>query len=168
MLNAVKKLYKKGFTLLELLVVVLIIGILASIALPQYDKAVTKARLAEVLINVKAIEGSVDRYLLKNGFPSEDTCFKDFADIELSGGEWISTSSCAYEINNLRYTPNCGDTLCSVTTEDRKGYSFILEVYWDSVDVDKAKTCYTQDTDKGRFICKYLEPLGWEYVDEEY
>ncbi len=65
---------QKAFTLIELLVVVLIIGILSAIALPQYQKAVLKARFSEAFINLKAIGDAVKLCELEHGGPSEDTC----------------------------------------------------------------------------------------------
>ena len=64
---------KRAFTLIELLVIVLIIGILTAIALPQYQVAVKKSRLATVMSNVKAIVDSLEVYYLANGqYPNDD------------------------------------------------------------------------------------------------
>ncbi len=58
----------RGFTLIELLVVVLIIGILATVALPQYNKAVYKARATKLAAMVDAYQKAIDLYVLEYGY----------------------------------------------------------------------------------------------------
>ena len=66
--------YKRGFTLIELLVVVLIIGILASIALPQYQKAVKKARAVEIWETLSSMKKARDICMLET--QNTDDCIQ--------------------------------------------------------------------------------------------
>ena len=87
------KMNKKGFTLIELLVVVLIIGILAAIALPQYFKAVERARAAEALSIFGTIAGAQQRYYLIHGSSFADEFGKLDIDFTTSSGTAASGTS---------------------------------------------------------------------------
>lgn len=155
---------KKGFTLLELLVVVLIIGILAAIALPQYRKSVEKAKLAEALMNLKSLEGSIERYILANGFPDNQIFLKDIPlDVELSGGEY-SEENYTYFIKDFEYFATCYSGRCIMQVY-RLPYEY--ELYSEITQSNKFHSCATTGTNKGEYICHYLESQGWQYTDGE-
>ncbi|WP_405602698.1 MULTISPECIES: prepilin-type N-terminal cleavage/methylation domain-containing protein [unclassified Pseudoalteromonas] len=51
---------QQGFTLIELMIVIAIIGILAAIALPQYQTYTKKARFSEVVLAASSAKGLID------------------------------------------------------------------------------------------------------------
>ena len=53
---------QKGFTLVELMVVVVILGILVAIAVPVYNNVSEKAKLNSHLANIRTIEGAIEAY----------------------------------------------------------------------------------------------------------
>lgn len=57
---------KRAFTLVELIIVVIIIGILASIAIPQFNKTMERSRIAEASAVLGALRGAQLRYKLEN------------------------------------------------------------------------------------------------------
>jgi type IV pilus assembly protein PilA len=65
------KAVQKGFTLIELMIVVAIIGILAAIALPAYQDYTTRAKISEVVLQVDGCKTAVAEYMQSAGaFPA--------------------------------------------------------------------------------------------------
>lgn len=58
---------RKGFTLVEIMIVVAIIGLLAAIAIPNFVRARTTAQTQACIANLKQIEGATQVYLLDKG-----------------------------------------------------------------------------------------------------
>jgi general secretion pathway protein G len=100
-----------GFTLVEIMIVVAIIGLLASIAVPNFVKARTTAQMNACISNLRQIDGAVQQWALdtKQG----DTATVNAADVLPylknavvcpSGGKTFSDS---YSVTTVQGRPTC-------------------------------------------------------------
>ena len=160
-----------GFTLIELLVVVLIIGILAAIALPQYQKAVEKARAAEALHNISIMQKQLDFYVLEHGRPASNKTYIylnyiDIADVKIPGkilnqnnGEF-ATPNFIYSGGLFYGTGNTETLYIDVSRNNSSAYYQLLtersssEQHWKN-------ECHDCDTSIGQYICESLVSQGW-------
>ena len=131
---------KIGFTLIEMLVVVLIIGILAGIALPQYTRAVEKAKVAQALITLKYMRDRALEFALSNGL-DENSDWPEIAPItnNMLGIELPSDWECGspYDSGNEIC---CSDEWCFDNTNEDFGDGGQIAIYPSAVRIPKGTT----------------------------
>ena len=70
---AIQKKAQAGFTLIELMIVIAIVGILAAIALPAYQDYIVRSKMSEALAAMAEAKTTVAEYVAANGGPASST-----------------------------------------------------------------------------------------------
>jgi prepilin-type N-terminal cleavage/methylation domain-containing protein len=102
---------KAGFTLVEIMIVVAIIGLLAAIAIPNFVKARTTAQSNSCINNLRQIDGAKEQWALETRAPAGEAPDEEGA-LEpyiKNGVPSCPADRTAYEINEVDIDPTCGN-----------------------------------------------------------
>lgn len=72
-MSSLKKVTQKGFTIVELLIVIVVIGILAALVITTYNGIQEKGRNTERQTDLKALQGQLEAYYAQNGSYPDNT-----------------------------------------------------------------------------------------------
>ena len=162
----------QAFTLIEILVAVLIIGILAAIAVPQYKKAVEKSRLSEALSIIQSLDKAIQVYILENGYPSSKVHFLGdrnykplLLDIvttrRLKNVSYVNIAQTEYFRYNAYIANGYYDIIAERTKADGSQGHYRLLMRKNSTEV-LVRICSTiNNSSIGTLACSLLKKEGW-------
>lgn len=108
----------KGFTLVEILTTVLIIGILVAIALPQYKKAIFKTRATDAVLWFNSMEKTAQLYQMTYSLPKpgyDITLFHSGDGVNLLGADNLSCPMQDLKDGNTNCSVLCNRESCEFT-----------------------------------------------------
>ncbi|ENX7196241.1 pilin [Neisseria gonorrhoeae] len=80
---------QKGFTLIELMIVIAIVGILAAVALPAYQDYTARAQVSEAILLAEGQKSAVTEYYLNHGIWPEDNTSAGVASSSSIKGKYV-------------------------------------------------------------------------------
>lgn len=127
---------QRGFTLIELMIVIAIIGILAAIAIPQYQDYVARTQVTGSLSEVRALQTAAEEQVLRNRTPTLTSVgfnSSDFGAVTLDAGGGLGTMEIIMTMNG-NVAPAVADTVitwerlsngdwdCTLSTNNASGW----------------------------------------------
>lgn len=156
---------KSGFTLIEILIVVLIVAILASVALPKYTRSIERARAAEAVNIVQKVDSAVYAYYVER-----QACPTKFNQINVSLPDTsnndqvttLQTKNFSYTLGGATEASAIPETACKPTLATRVNggdYQYYIWRNYPATAGTKTTTSCTNVSgkEKGKTLCEIMD-----------
>jgi type IV pilus assembly protein PilA len=116
---------QKGFTLIELMIIVAIIAILAAIAIPAYNDFTTRSKISEGMSLASTAQLAIVEYFVMTGSWPEDNTSAGLAEPEMISGEYVASVTAQNNQILVLFKPDAGvgisDNQIILEAQDAKG-----------------------------------------------
>ena len=144
---------RKGFTLIEVLVVVLIIAVLAAIAFPKYQLAVLRSRYTQAMVMAQSLAQAANAYYLAHGsytlkLSDLDISIPGDCTSGMDGGVlYCPQFTCA--VNDGSGKVDNGYVYCRINSQGTSIYYHIANLRKHT-----SRLCFTSPTEVGKKVCE--------------